>query len=152
MCSSGTSATSFWVYHRFNSKAGRIRSIIAVALLPSIRGGNRSCRGKKGDAGRVPFSVPGTPRPPLLLLPLPRDVELPLLTPDVHRPLPLDRVPLDRQLVLDGELHVLQLPVHGEGQHPVLHLRVLELPLLLVRVDHHPGQLVPVLLDGQGGL
>src|SRR5262249_47132847 len=35
---------------------------------------------------------------------------------------------------------------------PVLELQVLELRLLLVLVGHGAGELVPVLLDGQGGL
>ena len=65
---------------------------------------------------------------------------------------PLKLVPLDLQLVLDGELVIHQLPLGGEGQLPVLDLHVLELRLLLVLPGHRAGELVAVLLDGQGGL
>src|SRR4051812_33643802 len=87
-----------------------------------------------------------------LLLPLPLDVELPLLAPDVRRALPLELVPVDLQLVLDGELVIHELPVGGERQFPVLDLHVLELRLLLIRPGHRPGELIPVPLDLQGGL
>src|SRR6476469_4339681 len=62
MCSSGTSATSFWVYHRFSSKAGRIRSIIAVALLTWIAA---DCRRRCGRG-----SLTGAWLPQLDLVPL----------------------------------------------------------------------------------
>src|SRR5262249_57136202 len=98
--------------------------------------------------------IPDSPAPrgtarPLLLLPLPLDVELPLLAPDLRRGLPLELVPLDRQLVLDGDLHPHHLPIDGERQHPTLERRVLERRLLLVLEGHRAGELAPVLLDGQ---
>src|SRR5207253_2564385 len=88
----------------------------------------------------------------VLFLPLALEVELPLLPPNVDLSLPLELVPLDLQRVLDGELHVVHLPLGGERHLPALELHVLELRLLLVLVGHHPGKLAAILLDDQGGL
>src|SRR5207244_3762845 len=52
---------------------------------------------------------------------------------------------------LDGNLVIHDLSHGGEGQNTLLQLQVLELRLLLVRPAHGPGELVPVLLDRQGG-
>src|SRR5262249_28770802 len=87
----------------------------------------------------------------VLLLPLPLDVELPLLAPELRGAFPFELVPVDRELVLDGELVIHELPHGGERQSAVLQLQVLEFLRLLVRPAHRPGELVPVLLDRQGG-
>src|SRR3954462_11894095 len=95
-----------------------------------------------------------SPRPLLiLLLPLRLDVPFPLLAPEFRRALPLELIPVDRQLVLDGEavIHPRQLPLGGERQSAVLQLQVFELCLVLVRPAHRPGEVVPVFLDLQGG-
>jgi hypothetical protein len=39
----------------------------------------------------------------ILLLPLPRDIPFLLLAPELRRALPLELVPVNRQLVLDGD-------------------------------------------------
>src|SRR5438477_2989841 len=87
----------------------------------------------------------------VLLLPLPLDVELPLLAPEFRRAFPLELVPVNRQFVVYGDLTVHDLPHGGERQRTVLQLEVLELFLFLVRPAHRPGELAPVLLDRQGG-
>src|SRR5438477_11731578 len=87
----------------------------------------------------------------VLLLPLPLDIKFPLLAPYFRRAFPLELVPVNRQLVLDGELVIHDLPHGGERQSTVLRLQVLELCLLLVWPAHRPGEFVPVLLDRQGG-
>src|SRR6476646_7017520 len=97
-------------------------------------------------------SAAETARPLLvLLLPLPLDVELLLLAPEFRRAFPLELVPVNRQLVLDGDLVVHELPHGGERQRTVLQLQVLDVRLLLVRPAHRPGELVSVLLDRQCG-
>src|SRR6516162_3556671 len=101
-------------------------------------------------------AVPGPGFPPLcsllaLLLPLPLDVDLLLLAPGFRRAFPLELVPVNRQLVLDGELVIHELPHGGERQSTVLQLEVLEVCLLLIRPAHRADELVPVLLDRQGG-
>src|SRR5208283_5397946 len=68
----------------------------------------------------------------LLLLSLPLDVEFPLLATAVRSAFPLERVPFNRQLVIDGELVVHEVPLGGERQNTVFRLHVLELRLLLV--------------------
>src|SRR5881392_111854 len=82
----------------------------------------------------------------VLLLPLPLDVELLLLAPELRCTFPFELVPGDRELVLDGDLVLHKHPHGGEGQ-----ISVLEFRLLLVRPAHRPGELVPVLLDRQCG-
>src|SRR6266851_27620 len=105
----------------------------------------------------VSFSRPVKNRAPtaqpllVLLLPLPLDVELPLLAPDLRCAFPFELVPVDRELVLDGELVIHKHPLGGEGQISALQFHVLEFRLLLVRPAHRPGELVPVLLDRQCG-
>src|SRR5258708_23009485 len=105
----------------------------------------------------VRFSRPVKNRAPtaqpllVLLLPLPLDVELLLLAPEFRRAFPLEFVPVNRQLVLDGDLVIHELPHGGEGERTVLQLQILEARLLLVRPAHRPGEFVPVLLDRQGG-
>src|SRR6266478_8526107 len=103
------------------------------------------------------FSCPGKNRaptaPPLLvlLLPLPLDVELLLLAPELRCTFPFELVPGDRELVLNGDLVIHKHPLGGEGQISFLQFHVLEFRLLLVRPAHRPGELVPVLLDRQCG-
>src|SRR5947208_11352526 len=87
----------------------------------------------------------------VLLLPLPLDIKFPLLAPYFRRAFPLELVPVNRQLVLDGDLVIHELPHGGERQSTVHRLQVLELCLLLVWPAHRPGEFVPVLLDRQGG-
>src|SRR3984893_5736490 len=87
----------------------------------------------------------------VLLLPLPLDVELLLLAPELRCTFPFELVPGDRELVLDGDLVIHKHPLGGEGQNSFLQFHVLEFRLLLVRPAHRPGELVPVLLDRQGG-
>src|SRR3989441_9879660 len=105
----------------------------------------------------VPFSRPVKNRAPtaqpllVLLLPLPLDVELLLLAPELRCTFPFELVPGDRELVLDGELVFHKHPLGGEGQISGFQFHVLEFRLLLVRPAHRPGELVPVLLDRQGG-
>src|SRR5439155_560350 len=84
-------------------------------------------------------------------LPLPFDVELMLLAPEFCRAFPLELVPIERQLVLDGDLVIHELPHGGKSQSIVLQLQVLEVRLLLVWPAHRPGELVAVLLDRQCG-
>src|SRR5436190_364477 len=109
-----------------------------------------------------PFSRPAFSRPvknraptaqPLLvlLLPLPLDVELLLLAPELRCTFPFELVPGDRELVIDRDLVTHELPHGGERQITVLQLHILELLILLVRPAHRPGELVPVLLDRQCG-
>src|SRR5262249_4732788 len=86
----------------------------------------------------------------VLLLPLPLDVELPLLVPEFRRAFPLELVPVKGQRVLDGDLVIHELPHGGERERTVLQRQVLEVRLLLVRPDHRYGEFVPVLLDRQG--
>src|SRR5436305_2996323 len=83
----------------------------------------------------------------VLLLPLPLDVELLLLAPEFRRALPLELVPVDRQLVVDGDLVIHELPHGGERQGTVLQFHVLDRRVLLVRPAHRAGELVSVLLD-----
>src|ERR1700676_2881883 len=87
----------------------------------------------------------------VLLLPLPLDLELLLLAPELRCAFPFELVPVDRELVLDGDLVIHKHPLGGEGQISVLQFHVLEFRLLLVRPAHRPGELVPVLLDRQCG-
>src|SRR5262245_2220618 len=87
----------------------------------------------------------------ILLVPPPLDVELTLLAPEVRRTFPLELVPVNRQLVVDGDLVIHELPHGGERQSTVLQLQVLEVRLLLVRPAHRPGEFVAVLLDRQRG-
>src|SRR5947208_509606 len=64
-----------------------------------------------------------TARPLLiLLLPLRLDIPFPLLAPEFRRALPLELIPVNRQLVLDGDgvIHPHQLPLGGECQGIVL--------------------------------
>src|SRR2546425_9880218 len=105
----------------------------------------------------VPFSRPVKNRAPtaqpllVLLLPLPLDVELLLLAPELRCTFPFELVPGDRELVLDGELVFHKHPLGGEGQISGFQFHVLEFRLLLVRPAHRPGELVPVHLDRQCG-
>src|SRR5437588_6734898 len=105
----------------------------------------------------VPFSRPVKNRAPtaqpllVLLLPLPLDVELLLLAPEIGCTFPFELVPGDRELVIDGDLVLHKHPHGGEGQISGFQLHVLEFRLLLVRPAHRPSELVPVLLDRQGG-
>src|SRR4051794_19155979 len=89
----------------------------------------------------------------LVLLPLGLDIPLPLLASEFRRALPLELIPVDRQLVLDGDAVIppRQPPLGGERQRTVHQLQVPELSLVLVRPAHRPGEVVPVLLDLQGG-
>src|SRR5262245_54057686 len=106
----------------------------------------------------------GPPRPPavgtlktarlrlIVLLPLALDIPFPLLASEFRRALPLELIPVNRQLVLDGDavIHPRQLPHRGECQRTVLQLQVLELRLVLVRPAHRPGQVVPLPPDPPG--
>src|SRR6266550_629935 len=87
----------------------------------------------------------------VLLLPLPLDVELLLLAPELRCTFPFELVSGDRELVLDGDLVIHKHPLGGEGQISGFQFHVLEFRLLLVRPAHRPGKLVPVLLDRQCG-
>src|SRR5882672_8526190 len=87
----------------------------------------------------------------VLLLPLPLNVELLLLAPEVRCTFPFELVPVDRELVLDVDLVIHKHAHGGEGQISFLQLHVLEFRLLLVRPAHRPGELVLVLLDRQCG-
>src|SRR5262249_56598453 len=87
----------------------------------------------------------------VLLLPLPVDIPFLLLAPEFRRAFPLELVPVERQRVLDGDLVIHDLPHGGKSQRIVLQLQVLEVRLLLIRPAHRAGELVPVLLDCQGG-
>src|SRR5439155_2600492 len=69
----------------------------------------------------------------VLLLPLPLDVELLLLAPELRCTLPFELVPGDRELVLDGDLVLHKHPHGGEGQISGFQFHVLEFRLLLVR-------------------
>jgi formylglycine-generating enzyme required for sulfatase activity len=86
----------------------------------------------------------------VLLLPLPLDVELRLLAAVLHRAFPFELVPINRELVLDGELVLSQLADGREAQLSILQFQVLKYPFLLVRPAHRAGELVPILLDRQG--
>src|SRR5438445_12282592 len=108
-------------------------SVLAV-LIPQLSSERGVCQG--------PLLV--------LLLPLPLDIKFPLLAPYFRRAFPLELVPVNRQLVLDGELVIHELPHGGERQSTVLRLQVLELCLLLVWPAHRPGDFSPVLLDRPG--
>src|SRR5438874_2942986 len=79
----------------------------------------------------------------VLLLPLPLDVELLLLAPTLHCTFPFELVPGDRELVLDVELVIHNLPYGREGQISFLQFHVFEFRLLLVRPAHRAGELVP---------
>src|SRR6266481_8412793 len=87
----------------------------------------------------------------VLFLPLPLDVERPLLAPTFYRTFPFKLVPGYRELVLDVELVIPNHPHGGEGQFSIFQFHVLELRLLLVRPAHRPGELVAVLRDRQRG-
>src|SRR5207245_10908450 len=87
----------------------------------------------------------------VFLLPLPVDIPFLLLASEFRRAFPLELVPVNRQLVLDGDLVVHKLPFGGERERIVLQLQILEARLLLVRPAHRPGEFVAVLLDRQGG-
>src|SRR5262249_54458297 len=89
----------------------------------------------------------------LVLLPLALDIPFPLLASEFRGALPLELIAVIRQLVLDGDavIHPPQLPHGGECQRTVLQLQVLEPGLVLVRPAHRPDEVVPVLLDFQGG-
>src|SRR5260370_29694970 len=89
----------------------------------------------------------------IVLLPLALDIPFPLLAAEFRRALPLELIPVNRQLVLDGDavIHPRQLPLGGECQRTVLQLHVLELRLVLVRPAHRPGEVLHVLLDLPGG-
>src|SRR5271167_198074 len=89
----------------------------------------------------------------IVLLPLALNIPFPLLASEFRCALPLELTPVNLQLVLDGDavIHPRQLPLGRECQRTVLKLQVLELRLVLVRPAHRPGELVPVLLDLQGG-
>src|SRR5579884_1375349 len=87
----------------------------------------------------------------ILLIPLRLDIPFPLLAPEFRRAFPLELVSVNRQLVVNGDLIVHDLPHGGERQRTVLQLEVLELFLFLVRPTHCPGEFVSVLLDNQGG-
>src|SRR5262249_49002991 len=82
---------------------------------------------------------------------LPLDGELLRLAPEIRCAFPFELVPVDHELVLDGDLVIHKHPHSGEGQISVLQFHVLEFRLLLVRPAHRPGELVPVLRDRQGG-
>src|SRR5690242_9333730 len=84
----------------------------------------------------------------IVLLPLGLDIPFPPLAAEFRRALPLELIPVNRQLVLDVDavIHPAQLPHGGECQRTVLQLQVLELRLVLVRPAHRPGEVVPVLL------
>src|SRR5438552_11410810 len=61
-----------------------------------------------------------------LLLPLPRDVEFRLPAPVLHGAFAFELVPVDLELVLDGELVLPEHALGGEGQLAVLQFHVLE--------------------------
>src|SRR5258708_13991883 len=96
----------------------------------------------------VRFSRPVKNRAPtaqpllVLLLPLPLDVELLLLASEFRRAFPLELVPVNRQLVLDGDLVTHELSHGGERQCTVLQLQILEARLLLVLPAHRPATFV----------
>src|SRR5215468_2285435 len=54
----------------------------------------------------------------IVLLPLALDIPFPLLASEFRRALPLELIPVNRQLVLDGDavIHPRQLPLGGECQ------------------------------------
>src|SRR6185312_8259407 len=128
------------------------------------RSGRRTQRGPR-ISGAENGRCLGPPRPSavvtlrtarrllIILLLLALDIPFPLLASEFRRALPLELIPVNRQLVLDGDavIHPRQLPLGGECQRTVLQLQVPELGLVLVRPAHRPGEVVPVLLDLQGG-
>src|SRR5438270_8131923 len=61
----------------------------------------------------------------IVLLPLGLDIPFPPLASEFRRALPLELIPVNRQLVLDGEafIHPTQLPLGGECQRTVLQLQ-----------------------------
>src|SRR5438874_6376184 len=61
----------------------------------------------------------------VLFLPLPLDVELLLLAPELRCAFPFELVPADRDLVRDGDLVIHKHPHGGEGQIFVLQSRVI---------------------------
>src|SRR5207248_3869790 len=90
------------------------------AKEPSIRSSRcrvASCRRTTDFKTAQPLLV--------LLLPLPLDVELLLLAPTLHCTFPFELVPGDRELVLDVELVIHNLPLGGEGQISFLQFHVL---------------------------
>src|SRR5579862_3802332 len=87
----------------------------------------------------------------LLLLPLPINVKFSFLPPEIRRAFALERITVDRKRVIDGNLVIHELPHGGKSQSFVLQLQVLEVGLLLIRPAQSAGELVPVLLDRQGG-
>src|SRR5271167_4864349 len=79
---------------------------------------------------RPPPSAPAPNQcrqPSLVLLTLRFDVELLLPAPEFRCALPFEGVPVNRQLVLDGDLITHELPHGRERQLPVLQRHVLEL-------------------------
>lgn len=80
----------------------------------------------------------------ILLLPLTFDVELLLIPSELRRAFPLELVPGDRELVVDGNLVIHERPHGGEGQISVLQLHVLKLLVLLVRPAQRPDELVAI--------
>src|SRR5260370_33407226 len=81
----------------------------------------------------------------IVLLPLALDIPFPLLASEFRRALPLELIPVNRQLVLDGDavIHPRQLPLGGACQRTVLQLHALELRLVLARPAHRPREFVP---------
>jgi hypothetical protein len=63
-----------------------------------------------------------------------------LLAPEFRRALPLELIPVNLQLVLDGEFVIPDLPLDGERQITVLQLQVPNRRLLLVRPAQRPGE------------
>src|SRR5262245_11637084 len=88
--------------------------------------------------------------PALLLLPLPLNVEIPFLAPDIQCALPFEHIPVDHKFVFDVETITSHHTLSREHQFPFLQFQVLEWRLLLVRPTHCAGDLIPVLLDRQG--
>src|SRR5262247_2037626 len=88
--------------------------------------------------------------PALLLLPLPLNVEIPFLAPDIQCALPFERIPVDHKFVLDVETITSHHTISRERQFAFLQFQVLEGRILLVRPTHCAGDLIPVLLDRQG--
>src|SRR5262245_20227714 len=126
---------------------------LGLWALPAADTANRTTSPTSiGCRMAISWSRRGGPPLLLLLLPRSRDVELPLLAADLRRGLARELVAVHLQLVLDGYLHVLQLALGRERQLAGLERHVLELRLLLVLEGHGAGELVPVLLDDEGGL
>src|SRR5215475_373491 len=77
----------------------------------------------------------------LLLLPLPLNVEIPFLAPDIQCALPFERIPVDHKFVLDVETITSHHTISRERQFPFLQFQVLEGRLLLVRPTHCAGDI-----------